>query len=302
MTIACVSPRVKSAEPCTDGGSGDIRIVMGRTSVVDRPSWRTPVEWTRRRIPAEHRALNAAFTSASAKVFESPASAAPSAVHSERRTSRCTSRRRASLSFFSSPESIACTFASTPHVSRAAPRSAGGASTPSRNGGWPTSAFHFAIALAIVATAARPFSNASTTRASGRKSAKPSIISPASAVPATTRSSLPPPAATSAFVGLTTSSSPTRTTRTAATGLAKGTCETASAADAEQIAITSGRCSPSAARTYEVSCVSSDQPLPRSGRSGRSISRQTSVSWSEGRPSRLMYPPAVRPTLDLRSM
>ena len=34
----CVSPRVKSAEPCTDGGSGDIRIVIGRTSVVDRPS------------------------------------------------------------------------------------------------------------------------------------------------------------------------------------------------------------------------------------------------------------------------
>ena len=38
--------------------------------------------------------MNAAFTSASAKVFDSPASAAPSAVHSERRTSRCTSRRR----------------------------------------------------------------------------------------------------------------------------------------------------------------------------------------------------------------
>ena len=37
-------------------------------------------------------------------------------------------------------------------------------------------------------------------------------------------------------------------------------------------------------------------PLLNSGRSGRSIRREVSVAFSEGRPSRLMNPPGILPT------
>ena len=59
-------------------------------------------------------------------------------------------------------------------------------------------------------------------------------------------------------------------TRTAATGLGKGTSDSASDADAAQTAIVSGMFSRSYASTYAVSCVSRDQPEAMSGRMGLS--------------------------------
>ena len=43
------------------------------------------------------------------------------------------------------------------------------------------------------------------------------------------------------------------------------------------------------------------KPAGKSGRTGRSISREVRVSFFEGAPSRLKYPPGIRPPAYMRS-
>ena len=69
----------------------------------------------------------------------------------------------------------------------------------------------------------------------------------------------------------------------------------ASAAEAPIIATMSGSFSMSWLRVVQTICVSLRKPSSNSGRIGRSMSREVSVSFSEGRPSRLKKPPGILP-------
>jgi hypothetical protein len=115
----------------------------------------------------------------------------------------------------------------------------------------------------------------------------------ASSVAAITSSSVP--AATCAYVGLTTSLPSVMVTRTAPMGPAKGMPERQSAAEEPIMASTSGSFSLSAEITRLITCISLRKPFGNSGRMGRSIRRQVSVSFSSGRPSRLKKPPGIFP-------
>jgi hypothetical protein len=76
-------------------------------------------------------------------------------------------------------------------------------------------------------------------------------------------------------------------TRAAPIGPMNGAPESVSAADAATIASTSGSFSRSCDKVVTITWVSLRQPSANSGRTGRSIRRETSVSFSVGRPSRL---------------
>jgi hypothetical protein len=66
-------------------------------------------------------------------------------------------------------------------------------------------------------------------------------------------------------------------------------------ADAATMATMSGSFSMSCDSTVVMTCVSHLKPATKSGRIGRSMSRDTSVSFSLGRPSRLKKPPGILP-------
>ena len=74
-----------------------------------------------------------------------------------------------------------------------------------------------------------------------------------------------------------------------------GTPESVSAAEAATMATMSGSFSRSWASTVTTTWISCLKPLTNSGRIGRSIRRETSVSFSRGRPSRLKKPPGILP-------
>jgi hypothetical protein len=61
------------------------------------------------------------------------------------------------------------------------------------------------------------------------------------------------------------------------------------------MATMSGSFSRSWLRTVQITCVSFRNPSTNRGRIGRSIRRLTSVSFSDGRPSRLKKPPGILP-------
>ena len=67
------------------------------------------------------------------------------------------------------------------------------------------------------------------------------------------------------------------------------------------MASTSGSFSLSAEMTRLMTWISLRKPLGKSGRIGRSMSRQVSVSFSSGRPSRLKKPPGILPPAYARS-
>jgi hypothetical protein len=75
----------------------------------------------------------------------------------------------------------------------------------------------------------------------------------------------------------------------------KGTPETVSAAEAAIIATTSGSLTRSWLSTVQITRTSWLKPGANSGRIGRSISREVSTSFSEGRASRLKKPPGTLP-------
>ena len=74
-----------------------------------------------------------------------------------------------------------------------------------------------------------------------------------------------------------------------------GMPEIVSAAEAPTSATMSGSFSRSWLSTVQTTCVSLRKPGTKSGRIGRSISREASVSFSDGRPSRLKKPPGILP-------
>ncbi len=87
----------------------------------------------------------------------------------------------------------------------------------------------------------------------------------------------------------------TMPTRTPARMWSNGMSEMASAAPAPMIASESGSCSGSAESTMAMIWVSLRKPSGNSGRIGRSIRRLVRISFSDGRPSRLMKPPGILP-------
>jgi hypothetical protein len=89
--------------------------------------------------------------------------------------------------------------------------------------------------------------------------------------------------------------SPRSATRTAAIVFSNGISDNASAADAPVMASTSESLSESADSTRAITWVSWRQPDGNSGRSGRSMTRLVSTSFSLGLPSRLKKPPGMRP-------
>ena len=71
--------------------------------------------------------------------------------------------------------------------------------------------------------------------------------------------------------------------------------EIVSAAEAPTSATMSGSFSRSWLSTVQTTCVSLRNPGANSGRIGRSIRREVSISFSDGRPSRLKKPPGILP-------
>ena len=71
--------------------------------------------------------------------------------------------------------------------------------------------------------------------------------------------------------------------------------DSVSAAEAPISATMSGSFSRSCDSTVQTTCVSLRKPGANSGRIGRSMSREVSVSFSVGRPSRLKKPPGILP-------
>src|SRR5438876_1029119 len=126
-----------------------------------------------------------------------------------------------------------------------------------------------------------------------------STIKTASSVPAMTSSS--DDSTCSAVVGLAISLPSTMPTRTAPTGPPNGIPARQSAADAPFRASTSGSFSWSAETARQMTWISFLKPLGNNGRMGRSISREVRISFSTGRPSRLKYPPGIRPPAYARS-
>jgi len=78
-------------------------------------------------------------------------------------------------------------------------------------------------------------------------------------------------------------------------GPRNGIPESVSAADVPTSARISGSFSKSWLITVQTIWVSLRKPLANSGRIGRSISREVSVSFSLGRASRLKKPPGILP-------
>ncbi len=67
------------------------------------------------------------------------------------------------------------------------------------------------------------------------------------------------------------------------------------AAEAATMAMTSGGLIWSVEMTVGMTWISRLNFLEKSGRMGRSIRRETRISWSLGLPSRLMKPPGILP-------
>ena len=78
-------------------------------------------------------------------------------------------------------------------------------------------------------------------------------------------------------------------------GPMKGAPEIVSAAEAAIMATTSGSFTRSCESTVQMTRTSFLKPGTKSGRIGRSIRREVSVSFSVGRASRLKKPPGILP-------
>src|SRR6056297_1650764 len=99
----------------------------------------------------------------------------------------------------------------------------------------------------------------------------------------------------SEIVGLMTNSPSMRPTLTSADGPSKGASEICKAAEAPKPPNTSPSFSPSDERTEQIIWVSQRYFLGNKGRIVRSIKRLDKISFSDGRPSRLINPPGNLP-------
>lgn len=150
-------------------------------------------------------------------------------------------------------------------------------------------------------TALWPASTATSICSSVKKSQKPSIMRMASLVPAITRSSRL--SLICSMLGFTIGAAAPRgqPTRTPATGLESGMSEMAAAAPAAVMASASGACVPPQAINSCSTCVSQKKPSAKTGRRGRSTSREMSTSLSRAFPSRFTNPEDVVPAALKRS-
>ena len=123
--------------------------------------------------------------------------------------------------------------------------------------------------------------------------ASDSTINTPSEVPAITKSKVD--SSIWLIVGFKTKSPPISPTRAAPIGPKNGTPEIVKAADAPIMATISGLVSISCDKTVHITCVSHLNSLGNKGLIGLSISLLTSVSFSDGRPSRLKNPPGIFP-------
>ena len=83
--------------------------------------------------------------------------------------------------------------------------------------------------------------------------------------------------------------------RTAPTGPWNGMSEIVSAVEAPLMLRMVGSLSWSTESTVEMTCTSSRKPSGKSGRSGRSVSREARIAVSLGLPSRRMNAPGILP-------
>ena len=134
---------------------------------------------------------------------------------------------------------------------------------------------------------ARIIVSSSTSRAPASSMTTPSRV------PDTTRSRSP--LAFSSIVGLSVNSPSSSPTRTAPTGPSNGMPEIISAADAAMVPITSVSAVPSCESTVRMIWTSLRMPFGKSGRSGRSVSREARMPVSGGRPSRRNTLPGILP-------
>ena len=139
----------------------------------------------------------------------------------------------------------------------------------------------------------RPNVTAPSITSSVSSLASDSTISTPSLVPATMRSRSE--VAISVCSGLILNSPPNTPTRAAPIGPMNGMPEIVSAAEQPTIATMSGSFSRSWLSTVAMTCTSLRKPSGNSGRTGRSMRREVSVSFSVGRPSRLKKPPGILP-------
>ena len=138
-----------------------------------------------------------------------------------------------------------------------------------------------------------PNSIAPITSSSEACCAPASTITMPPSVPATMMFNLDSRA--SVYDGLATYFPFTRPTRTPPRTWWNGISEMAKAVPAPNTASGAGSCSGSADSTMAIICVSFKNPSGNKGRMGRSINRLVRISFSVGRPSRLMKPPGNFP-------
>ena len=180
-TSACVSPRVNSAEPWVRG-STPVRIVIGRTVRVSRPSMRgSPSRIWLRTIFDFHVEAGSSRTTL--------ASAGRPRRSTQRVRARCAGSRRASASARSSLHAIGLV-AARPRPARAilldaAPSSLAGGSQSQV--GLPPSSASSLIALIAACICSWPNTTAPSITSSDSSCASDSTISTACSVPATTR-------------------------------------------------------------------------------------------------------------------
>ncbi len=259
-------------------------MVIGRISLTPRPSTRMPRSTINRRTSAASTASNAS------RMAARRASSPP----------RAWKTSSASLPTASARACFSWTVVRT--WTRRSPRSRRTRSSNSRSRPWPASKGQRGLpARSTSSRCARtsrwhsrwPKAMACSMVSSSTSRAPASTIRTASSVAAMTRSS--GERSCSLRVGLATNRPSTCPTRTAPTGPSNGIPLRHRAADAPFMASTSGSFSLSAEMARQITCTSLRKPLGNRGRIGRSMRREVRISCSAGRPSRLKYPPGIRP-------
>mmetsp|Transcript_10607 Transcript_10607/g.29274 ORF Transcript_10607/g.29274 Transcript_10607/m.29274 type:complete len:258 (+) Transcript_10607:470-1243(+) len=240
--IACVSPRVNSAEPWVLG-SMLARLQMGRTSRMPRPSARYPSRRTRFLIMRDSTRFKAIDTVVASYLPGCVSWVSPSARMRDSFTFSLMIATASPRTFFSEMVLYASSISAPICCVMISSSPSGGDLRSSVRFSLPRSAAHTSIAAHCCAMASCPSRIALSISSSVRKSQKPSIMSTASRVPAIIRSSVLD--SICATVGFTTNWPSTRPTRTPATAFFMGTSDNASAAPAAVIASGSGECSKS---------------------------------------------------------
>ena len=279
---AWVCPRVNSAEPCVRGSSPTSQ-VMGRISVMPRPSNRFCSFRIMARTSSFSRSCRITLMNDSASGYSSANCSITCSLicFSAVRRSLFSGMRTASLM---PGKAISFTFSSRPSGT------CDGTSSRLTTFSSPANSNCKSTNFLMVSWAKSIAANRSSSLTS---LASPSTIMMDSLEPATTNSR----SASSywGMVGLMTKSPFSLATRTVAMGPSNGILEMVKAAEAPKPAKTSGSFSLSMESTVAMIWVSFRNPSGNRGRMGRSIRRADRISFSLGRPSRLIKPPGIFP-------